>query len=193
MISQPELNEDIEYFEPEGTPSVRMIGTSTIRQIIQEGADSILDAEYQPVYSALAGHVMSEFRINKDAKRNSGVEDEITSSLAQYNGKYTAEDLVKIRQEKGSDIFMNITSTKCRAAASWIRDILMAINSKSWKIKPTPKASLPESVIEKIESSIDQEFKELTEKPEEPQAPPQPQAPPPQQAEGQAPAPPTET
>ena len=184
MITDPSLEQDIEY-STEDQPSIRMVGTETIREIIKEGADSILDQEYMPVYSALAGHIMGEFRVNKDAKRNSGIEGEITESLAQYNGKYSVEDISRIALEKGSSLFMNITATKCRAAASWIRDILLAVNSKSWKIRPTPKASLPPEVIKNIEDSIEKEFTEFLEgeKDEEAKAqqPPQPQAPQPNQ------------
>ena len=111
-----------------------------------------------PEYSSLAGHIISVFTLNKDAKQDSGVEDEIFDSLRDYNGQYNPSDLAAIAHEGGSAIYMNLTATKSRAAMSWIRDILQSANEDAFSIKPTPIPDLPEDLDKQLEEAFASEF-----------------------------------
>lgn len=111
-----------------------------------------------PEYSSLAGHIIEAFNLNKDAKQDSGVEDEIFDSLRDYNGQYNPTDLAAIAHEGGSAIYMNLTATKSRAAMSWIRDILQSANEDAFSIKPTPIPDLPEDLDAQLEEAFAAEF-----------------------------------
>lgn len=144
-------------------PGIEILGISDLKLIAEENSDALMLMDEQPqiFLDAVASHVTEQFRINKEAKRRSGIEDLITEASEQYNGEYSSRELSSIKQQGGSDIFMNITATKCRAAASWIRDIQLATNQKAWTLKATPQADLPQDTKTTIEQAIQQEFEAL--------------------------------
>lgn len=112
----------------------------------------------ETVNSSLASHFLNQFTIYRDARRNSGMEEEIQSSGRAYNGEYDPEDLSRIMQNGGSTIFMNLTATKSRAAQSWIRDILVAANQDAFSLTKTPLPELPEEITKRIEEAFNTEF-----------------------------------
>ena len=113
-----------------------------LTQAEQEGVDFEETKATEAEYSALASHILKNFETNKNAKKDSGIEEEIFNSLRDYNGNYSPEDLSKIAAEGGSSIYMNLTATKSRAAMSWIRDILLSANQEAFSIKATPIPTL---------------------------------------------------
>ena len=126
---------------------------------IREMEEGVEEPAYEETYhSALAGYIVSQFRFFRDARRNSGVENEIIDSQRAYNGEYSAHEKARINP-LGADIYMHITTTKCRAVASWIKDILLA-TKKSWSIEPTPKPTLPEDILAQIEEAFMKELEE---------------------------------
>lgn len=135
--------------------------------------------------SSLAGHISRVFQDNKDDRIDSGIEEKLLQSLRAYNGHYDPEDLRRIEQTGGSKIYMNLTPTKCRAAMSWIRDIMMPAKETAWSFEPTVVPDVPQEMRELIESKV-QEFQTKLQESEQQEAqggPPQPGAPPaPQQA-----------
>jgi hypothetical protein len=120
----------------------------------EQGEEVVLE----PEYSSLASTIMRTFEVNKNAKRDSGIEDEIFTSLRDYNGQYSAIDLAHIADEGGSSIYMNLTATKCRAAMSWIRDILQSANEDAFSIKPTPIPSLPDNLEAQLAEAFEKEL-----------------------------------
>lgn len=171
------------------TPGVEVLGITDLKLIAEEESNRLELLNEQPkiFLDAVASHVTEQFRINKEAKRKSGIEDMITESSEQYNGEYSAKELSAIKAQGGSDIYMNITATKCRAAASWIRDILLATNMKSWTLKVTPDPDLPKAASAAIEKAIAQEFQLLVNQTKQEQAKQQQQ----EQQQGQQELPPT--
>jgi hypothetical protein len=145
------------------SPGVEILGISDLKLLIEEESNqmSLLDEQPQVFLDAVTSYVTGQFRINKEAKRRSGIEEMITQASEQYNGEYSAKELAAITKQGGSDLFMNITATKCRAAASWIRDIELATNLKSWTIRPTPIPDLPADVKATIAGAISKEFEAL--------------------------------
>ena len=85
----------------------------------------------QPIVDALAGHVRKAWESAKQAKLNK-LEARLLSCLRQRNGEYDPTKLSKIRDQGGSEIFMMLTNIKCRAAESWINDIMFQAGEKSW-------------------------------------------------------------
>jgi len=108
--------------------------------------------------SSLAGHIINNFELNKTARRDSGIEEEMLESLRAFNGSYSPSDLAKIGSDGGSLIYMNITSTKCRACASWIKDILMPSNGRAWEVNASVVEDISPEFMEEIEKRLEEEF-----------------------------------
>lgn len=93
----------------------------------------------QPVILSLAGYIKRCWDAARSAKQP--IETQMLASLRRRNGEYDPVKLNAIRQQGGSEVFMMITDVKCRAAESWLRDILLDTGMPPWDIQPTP---LPE-------------------------------------------------
>lgn len=126
--------------------------------------------------SSLSSHIHKVFTAHRDARSESGVEEEMLSSLRAYNGEYSSKDLTRIAQEGGSRIFMNLTATKCRALQSWLKDILLS-GEDPFSISPTTVPELPQEVVDSIKKLVEEKFtpKEAPQAPQGPQAPQQAQ------------------
>lgn len=136
---------------PEGPISVG--GIMTIRSATQMMADEKADAERaqdQPVLRGIAGHIKECWVSARMAKENT-VEARMHRNLRARRNEYDPELLSMLRQQGGSEIYMGVTSTKCRAAASWLRDVLMGSDSdKPWTISPTPIPDLNPEILDSL-------------------------------------------
>ena len=159
---------EIDVLGPEETSAM-------LSRLDEEGVDVDGYVAIEPEYSSLTSSILKTFTKNRDAKRSSGIEDEIFTCLRDFNGEYSASDLSRIQEEGGSNIFMNLTATKVRAAQSWIRDILLSPNEDPFTIKPTPIPSLPEDLDSQLEDAFTKEFlQKKSEVTQEGQQPPTP-------------------
>lgn len=140
----------------------RFVKTASPSQIISsEKAEELRrkaeEAQQEPPLTALAAYVRKAWEAALTAKQASGVQEELVRCLNQRNGKYDREKLQKILQQKGSTIFMMLTSMKCRAAESWINDIMLPPGEKPWKIQPSAEVDLPDNVQAQIADQVTQE------------------------------------
>lgn len=78
------------------------------------------------------------------------IHDEMLRALRQRNGEYEADKLKAIRCHGGSEIYMMITDMKCRAAESWLRDIMLDDGSPPWDLQATPIPDLSPLDQEKL-------------------------------------------
>lgn len=95
----------------------------------------------QAVESSLSGHIRGAFEAAKTAKQP--IERRLLDCARRQKGEYDADKLRAIQEEGGSELYPKLTTTKCRAAAAWIRDILMPANGRPWGLDPTPVAEIP--------------------------------------------------
>ena len=65
------------------------------------------------------------------------IETIMLRALRQRNGDYESEKLAQITRQGGSEIYMMLTEVKCRAAESWLRDILLDQGTPPWDLQPT--------------------------------------------------------
>ncbi|MDP4546491.1 hypothetical protein [Marinobacter sp. MDS2] len=98
--------------------------------------------------SSLASHIRRSWEEAKMAKQE--VEQRLLDCLRRRKGEYDPSKLSAIKGEGGSAIYMMLTATKCRAAASWVRDILMPASEKPWGLSPTPIADLPPEFVQPV-------------------------------------------
>ena len=105
------------------------------------------ELQNQPVIQGLAAHVRERWDSARIAKRQ--LEERMLQCLRQRNGEYDPEKLQEIKEQGGSDIFINLTSVKCRAATSWLRDTLLGTGTdKPWGLDATPEPDLPPEVVQ---------------------------------------------
>lgn len=120
----------------------------------KEAAESSNVVEINPdlLMSALASHVRKQWEINKDHKLD--IEKMMLEDLKQRNGEYDEDVKAAIQEMGGSKIFMRLTATKCRAALSWITDILFPAGDKAWSIEPTPIPELNGNIEQSIQQQV---------------------------------------
>lgn len=98
--------------------------------------------------SNLAAHIRRAWERNYRAKFH--IQERMIDCLRARNGEYDPETLQEIEQMGGSKIYMMLTAVKCRAAKSWIRDIMLPANDRAWGLEPTPVPDVPPRFMEMI-------------------------------------------
>jgi hypothetical protein len=111
------------------------------------------------VLDRLSGHIESCWAKAKQAKIP--IETAMLKSLRQRHGVYEPSKLAVIQQMGGSEVYMLLTSTKCRAAEAWIEDILRPVAERPWHIEPTPIADLPPEKEEEIKADVLGTYREV--------------------------------
>lgn len=115
------------------------------------------ETQAKPVIQGLAAHVKKRWESAREAKRT--IEERMLQGLRQRNGQYDPEIEAEIRKQGGSDIYVNLTSVKCRAATSWLRDTLLGTGTdKPWGLEPTPEATLPPEVVQALQAKMAQQL-----------------------------------
>jgi hypothetical protein len=94
------------------------------------------ERQNEPLILGLASHLRKCWDAARQAKKP--IENIMLRGLRQRNGEYEADKLNQIKQQGGSDIYMMITEVKCRAAESWLRDILLETGTPPWDLQSTP-------------------------------------------------------
>lgn len=110
------------------------------------------------IINGLSAALKRKFQAAKDAKLY--IEQDLLRSLRQRDGKYDNEILSEIRDQGGSEIYMMLTSVKCRAAESWISDIIFPAGDKAWSIEPTPIPDLPPDIEQEIREEVERQAME---------------------------------
>lgn len=111
------------------------------------------DRQNTPMVQGLAAHVKSRWELVSSTR--AVVEEKLAKCLRQRNGEYDPDVMADIRKQGGSEIYMNLTSVKCRGASSWLRDTLSGSGvDKPWSIAATPIPELPQEAIAKLEAEL---------------------------------------
>lgn len=114
--------------------------------------EQVESAGQRQVETDLAAYIRKRLEIHRRAKEPH--EQRMIRYLHALNGRYDAQKLQQIREQGLPEIWMNITSTKVRAAHSWIRDVLMPAGDKPWSLKPTPMPTLPPEIDAQVKERV---------------------------------------
>jgi hypothetical protein len=145
-----------------GLTFLRVVTNSELARQEREAAERALaERQQQPVILGLTGYLRSCWDVAQMAKKP--IEQEMLRALRQRNGEYEADKLKAIRDQGGSEIYMMITEVKCRAAESWLRDILLDNGSPPWDLQPTPIPDLSKKQQGDIQSEFAQQVLQLVE------------------------------
>lgn len=120
-----------------GLSVLRIVGNDELVRREKEAAAAELAARQNtPVMLGLSAYLRTCWDAAKDSK--SIIETKMLKAMRQRNGEYESDKLNAIRAQGGSQVYMMITEVKCRAAESWLRDILLDTGTPPWDIQPTP-------------------------------------------------------
>jgi hypothetical protein len=145
-----------------GLTFLRVVNNSEIAKQEQAITDKALqERQNQPVILGLAGYLRGCWDVAQMAKRP--IEYKMLRALRQRNGEYEADKLKQIRDQGGSEVYMMITEVKCRAAESWLRDILLDTGSPPWDLHATPIPDLSPTQDREIESEFAQRVLRIVE------------------------------
>jgi hypothetical protein len=110
-------------------------------------------AQSQPEIYQLAGHIKRFWQSAQSAKQP--IERQMLSALRARNGVYEPDELALIREQGGSEIFMMLTSAKCRGFEAWMREIMLPDSGEQpWGLEPTPMPDLPPNVQQAVVNSV---------------------------------------
>ena len=142
-------------------PSLALVPFKTAAQLEDEAREASQKSQAKPVIQSLAAHVRERWEEAKDAKRD--VEERMVDNLGRRRGQYDSQKLAQIRAFGGSEIFLGITSVKCRAACSWLRDTLMGTGlDRPWQLEHTPEPELPPNVLMGMQQTLMQQAYQQT-------------------------------
>lgn len=142
-----------------------LIGFKSAETLQHEAAlkeDSLRNEYGQALESNLASHIRKVWESNRLAKWD--IFQRLLFCLRARKGVYSDSELQQIKALNGSDpVYLKLTGTKSRAAASWIRDIVLPIKDKPWGLEPTPIPELPDDVKQKAVMAIMEQIQGMME------------------------------
>jgi hypothetical protein len=143
-----------------GLTFLRVVNNEELARQEQEAANAALDSrQNQPVILGLVGYLRECWDAANMAKKP--IENEMLRALRQRNGEYEADKLKQIRDQGGSEIYMMITEVKCRAAESWLRDILLDTGTPPWDLHATPIPDLSPAQSRAIQNEFAEKVLEM--------------------------------
>jgi len=137
-----------------------LVTIKSLKAMAEERATA-QQANSQPVVQALNGYIRKQWMSSMMAKQMTS-EIKMLKSVRARRGEYDPDKLAQLREQGSSTIYMMITSNKCRAASSWLRDTLVtASDDKPWTIEPTALPDLPPNEVEGIMAQAQAEVEQL--------------------------------
>lgn len=109
----------------------------------------------------LADFVLSNFLEAKEHKQTNGVTDRLIACSRQRTGEYEPEVLSSIREGQGTELFFNITESKCGDAEAWMKDLISPTDGKPWSLEPTPIPGLPMAEEAQIQQQVMMEAEQM--------------------------------
>jgi len=104
--------------------------------------------------TTLANYLETAWERNKRAKLR--VERRMLRALRRRNRTYEADVWAAIQSQGGSEHYDGLTPTKCRAAESWILDVLVPTGDRPWDIEHTPIPELSPEVTQELQQKANQ-------------------------------------
>ncbi len=110
------------------------------------------ETQSQPYITGLSAYLNHRWQTARDAKQP--IERRLLDCLRRRKGEYDPDKLAAIQATGLSEIYMMLTSIKCRALESWISDILLPGDEQPWEIEPTPIPELPGHIEQQIQAKV---------------------------------------
>lgn len=130
------------------------------KQEVQLAAKKSIEGDTQHTQSRIAGYIKRTWERNRRARLN--IDDILIYCLQARKGMYSPTELGAIISNGGADpVYLKLTGTKCRAASSWIRDIILPAGERPWSLERTSEPTLPKTLETAVEIHAKQEIQQL--------------------------------
>lgn len=111
---------------------------------VEVSAETPKGSGLEYVESELASYVHQCWDRAKFAKQE--LTERLLKSERQRRGVYDPDKAMDIAKTGGSDIYMRLTDIKCRAAASWIKDVMAVSNERPFDLVPSKEPNVPPEI-----------------------------------------------
>jgi len=136
-----------------GLTILRVVNNEALDRQERERIDRELQARQNtPLILGLTAYLRECWDAARIAKKP--IEDIMLRAMRQRNGEYEADKMSQIRNQGGSEVYMMITEVKCRAAESWLRDIMLDQGMPPWDLNPTTIPDLSPDTDTEIEQAF---------------------------------------
>lgn len=127
---------------------LRVVSNRELMEREQAALNAAQAAQNSPIVQGLAGYIRQCFEAAR--RERQPVERRMHDNLRARRGEYTPSKLAEIRKTGGSEVYMMLTSVKCRAFSSWLKDVYLGTGEdRPWVVDPTPVPELsPELMIQ---------------------------------------------
>jgi hypothetical protein len=109
--------------------------------------------------ASLSSHINHCFEEAETAKQV--VLERLMKCQRQRKGEYEPQLKAQIDAIGGQQIFMMLTDIKCRAADSWIKDVMLNHEDSTWGLQNTAEPLLPPELNEEVVAAVMQEAAEV--------------------------------
>ncbi len=110
------------------------------------------------VETALASYIHGCWDRAKFSKQE--ITERLLKCERQRRGVYDPDKEMDIMRTGGSDIYMRLTDIKCRAAASWIKDVMSVSGERPFDLSPAKDPELPPEISASIIDAVRSEAEE---------------------------------
>ena len=127
-----------------------IVPIKSIQQLQLEEREAANAANNSQVIQQLAGYIRGKWTLARMAKEYT-VEQKMLKSVRARRGEYDPDKLAQLREQGSSTIYMMLTSNKCRAASSWLRDVVLTgADDKPWMLKSSPVPDMEPDILQDL-------------------------------------------
>lgn len=138
-----------------------LVPVASARQLLDEERRAAEAVQQTPVIQGLAAYVRKCFDAAAMARRES-IDERLHQCVRQRRGEYDPEILSEIKKTGGSEIYMMLTANKCRAASSWIKDVMFGTKDQApWDITTTKEPELSPLDVQDVIAAATAEAQEI--------------------------------
>jgi hypothetical protein len=138
-----------------------IVPIKSVKQLLEEEKAAAQQANNEPVIQNLAAYIKQKWMYARMAKEYT-IEQKMLKSVRARRGEYDPDKLAQLREQGSATIYMMLTSNKCRAASSWLRDVLLTgSDDKPWSLKPNPIPDMDPNIIGSLMAEATQKLQAL--------------------------------
>lgn len=134
-----------------------LVPVKSASQLEAEAKSASDEQNNQVLIQGLAAHCRKRWEVVRISQRV--IQDRMLDNMRRRRLEYTPEKLQEIKKTGGSEIYMGIASTKCRAATSWLRDTLLGTGEdKPWSLESTPIPEIDPVILEQMKQAMTEQI-----------------------------------
>ena len=138
-----------------------IVPLKSVKQLQEEERRAAVTANSEPVIQQLAAYIKGKWIIARMAKEYT-IEQKMLKSVRARRGEYDPDKLAQLREQNSATIYMMLTSNKCRAASSWLRDVLLTgADDKPWNLRPNPVPELEPDILVNLMMKAQQKLEQI--------------------------------